>query len=40
MDNFTYLGINFKYNGSLADVVKALSEQASHAHYNLYMLYF
>ena len=35
MDNFTYLGINFKYNGSLADAVKALSEQALHAYYNL-----
>ena len=35
VDNFTYLGINFKYNGSLVDAVKALSEQALHAYYNL-----
>ena len=32
VDNFTYLGINFKYNGSLADAIKALSEQALHAY--------
>ena len=32
VDNFTYLGINFEYNGSLADAVKALSEQALHAY--------
>ena len=35
MDNLPYLGINFKYNGSLADAVKLLSEQTLHAYHNL-----
>ena len=35
VDNITYLGINFKYYGSLADAVKTLSEQTLHAYYNL-----
>ena len=35
VDNLTYLGINFKYNSSLANAVKALHEQALHAYYNI-----
>ena len=35
VDYFTHLGINFKYNDSLADAVKTLSEQVLHAYYNL-----
>ena len=39
VDNFTYLGINFKYNSSLADAVKALSEQALQVYSNLLYLW-
>ena len=39
VDYFTYLGVKFKYTGSMCDAVKLLSEQGLKAYHNLLILF-
>jgi len=39
VDNFTYLGVNFNYNGNLSSAVKILHDQALHDNNSLLQLF-
>jgi len=37
--HFTFLGVNFNYNGNLSSAVNILHDQALHAYYSLFLVF-